>query len=152
MKKNEIGKLLFNVFTPLLLGMIISFLYRDNFSFVQNLNRTFVVPSFVFPIVWSILYVLMGIYYHFLDKETNNDKFKTIYWISLFVNLMFTPILFGINNLVLATIDVAILLGLIIYLFVISMLQKKKYGYLLIPYLIWLLAALTLMIDLLIKN
>ena len=152
MKKNKIFNLLFNVFTPLHLGMIISFMYRDNFSYIENLNRTIKVPSIVFPIVWSILYLLMGVFYHFLDKDYKGDKLKNVYWISLFINLMFTPILFGINSLILASIDVVLLLILVLYMFVITLKRKKIYGYFLLPYLVWSCVALTLMIDLLISN
>ena len=94
----------------------------------------------------------MGIWYYKFEKDNNNDLINSIYWISLFVNLMFVPILFSLNNLVLALIDVIVLFAMILFLFIYSLKQKQKYAFLLLPYLIWLVLACTLMIDLILCN
>ena len=152
MKKLNIGTLLFDVFTPLILGSILGILVKDDFSYLETLNRNIVVPPVVFIIVWSILYLLMGLWYYLYEKNENKDYIKNLYWISLFVNLMFTPTLFLLKNIYLALINVIILLGLIIYIFINGIKNKQKYSYLLLPYIIWLFVALTIMIDLVSLN
>lgn len=152
MKKFDYSSFLFNVFSPLLLGTIIAFLFKDSFTSIDNLNRNINFPPIIFIIVWSVLYLLMGIWYFKFEKDNKNELINSIYWISLFVNLMFVPILFSLNNLVLALIDVIVLFAMILFLFIYSLKQKQKYAFLLLPYLIWLVLACTLMIDLILCN
>ena len=61
MKKNQVINFVFNVFTPLILGAIVGFLTKNDYSYLDSLNRTIIIPPIVFPIVWSILYLLQGI-------------------------------------------------------------------------------------------
>ena len=126
MKKFDYSSFLFNVFSPLLLGTIIAFLFKDSFTSIDNLNRNINFPPIIFIIVWSALYLLMGIWYFKFEKDNKNELINSIYWISLFVNLMFVPILFSLNNLVLALIDVIVLFGMILFLFIYSLKQKQN--------------------------
>ena len=96
----QVGTLSF----PLLLGLIVGVVLKEDFSYIESLPRTIKVPSIVFPIVWTILYIL-------------------------------------------ALLDVVILIALVGYLFANGWRNKKKYSYLLIPYLLWLFVALSLMLD-----
>lgn len=149
MKKIDIGSLLFHVLTPILLGMVIGIVF-NNTSYTDELNKTINVPSIVFPIVWSILYLLIGVWYHNYEKEAISRD-KVIYYILLALNFLFTPVLFYFENIVLALIIVVILIIGNIYL-LINSIRKGKYGYLLAPYVIWLMFAGILMVDLLINN
>lgn len=142
----------FYILIPLFLGVLISLIYKDNFNFVDSLNRTIKVPSITFPIVWSILYLLNGIFYFFLKKDQEAKEIIKLFWISLFINLLFVPILFGLNNLVISFIDIIVLLLIVTYLFIKLLIKRKKYSYLLIPYILWLIIALSLSLDLLINN
>lgn len=138
---------------PLLLGTIVGFSLKNNYSYIESLNRRLIVPSFVFVLVWSVLYVLMGIWIYLYEKKYQEEKvIPVIFWISVFVNLCFNPTLFLLHNLLLSFIDVCILLGLIVFLFVKTLRNKDKFSYLLIPYILWLIVALTLIVDLLMLN
>ncbi len=148
----KLFKSLFYILIPLFLGVVISLIYKDNFNFINSLNRTIKVPSITFPIVWSILYLLNGIFYYFLKKDRDVKEIIKLFWISLFINLLFVPIFFGLNNLVISFIDIIVLLLIVIYLFVKLLVKKKKYSYLLVPYILWLIIALSLSLDLLINN
>ena len=139
---NNIKNFVFNLFLPLLLAILVTFATKNDYSNVELLNGI---------VIWSILYVLMGLFSYFCEKENNNLNI-CIYWISLLCNLLFSFILFSFNNILLAFIDVIILLIMIIYLFINSLLIKKRYGYLLLPYILWLLCAFTLMLDIIINN
>ena len=153
MKKNQVINFVFNVFTPLILGAIVGFLTKNDYSYLESLNRTIIIPPIVFPIVWSILYLLQGIWYHlFLKIEPDNDKIESIYWGSIAVNLLFTPLLFTFQFPVFAFIDVIILVLLIGYLFFYSLSKKYKIAYLYVPYMLWLMLATALMFDILLHN
>ncbi len=151
--KNNIFKLAFNILIPLLLSFLVFLATKNDISYLETLNRKIVLPNIVYPIVWSVLYVLMGIWIYFYEKNHPDDK-KTIvvYWISVFVNLMFSFILFSFHQILLAFFDVIVLLIMIGYLFIKNFLQKEKYAYLLLPYIVWLCLATSLMVDLIVHN
>ena len=151
--KNNIFKLAFNILIPLLLLFLVFLATKNDISYLETLNRKIVLPNMVYPIVWSVLYVLMGIWIYFYEKNHPDDK-KTIvvYWISVFVNLMFSFILFSFHQILLAFFDVIVLLIMIGYLFIKNLLQKEKYAYLLLPYIVWLCLATSLMVDLIVHN
>ena len=151
--KNNIFKLAFNILIPLLLSFLVFLATKNDISYLETLNRKIVLPNMVYPIVWSILYVLMGIWIYFYEKNHPDDK-KTIvvYWLSVFVNLMFSFILFSFHQIILAFFDVIVLLIMIGYLFIKNLLQKEKYAYLLLPYIVWLCLATCLMVDLIVHN
>lgn len=151
MSKQNTISLLFNCLTPLLISFLVFFVTKEDISYLETINRSLVISPIVFPIVWTILYVLMGIWAFLYEKE-NDDLTMIIYWISLFANLLFSFILFSFHLIVLAFIDVIILFILILYLFIKTLLKQKKYAYLLLPYLIWLVIAFFLMRDLVIFN
>lgn len=151
--KNNIFKLAFNILIPLLLSFLVFLATKNDISYLETLNRKIVLPNIVYPIVWSVLYVLMGIWIYFYEKNHPDDK-KTIvvYWISVFVNLMFSFILFSFHQILLAFFDVIVLLIMIGYLFIKNLLQKEKYAYLLLPYIVWLCLATSLMVDIIVHN
>ena len=150
MKKLDISNKLFHILMPILLGTVVGIIFKDYNSYIETLERTIKVPAIVFPIVWSVLYVLIGIWYDFFERDTDNIN-KVIYYILLFMNFLFTPVLFYFKQIVLALIIVGILLVGNAYLLFRSY-RYGKYSYLLIPYVLWLMFALTLMFDLLINN
>ncbi len=148
----NIKNFVFNLILPLLLAIIVSYVTRNDYSYLETLNRNIILPPIIFIVVWSILYILMGVFSYFYEKDNNNNFNICIYWISLLFNLLFTFILFTFKNYILAFIDVIILLIMIVYLFINSLLKKRKYAYLLLPYIIWLLCAFTLMLDIIVNN
>lgn len=153
MNKKKIFNLVFYLAIPLIFSGIISFVIRDDFSYLDTLNRKIVVPQVVFPIVWSILYIFMGLWAYFYSRDYPTDKrTMVIYWLSLVINLLFSPILFTMHQHLLATIDVAVLFFMILYLFIKTLNKKKKYAYYYVPYLLWLILAFSLMLDILLHN
>lgn len=121
---------------------ITSFLIKNSFSTYKDLVQPKLSPpAFIFPIVWSILYLLMSIAAIF-TKE--NEKCLKLYYIQLIFNILWTPIFFLFNNYLLALIDLIILLGLVIYMTYTFYKENSKTLYLLIPYILWLIFALYL--------
>ncbi len=151
--KINVKKLLIQIAIPLILGGLIGFIFKDSYTYIETLNRTIKIPMIVFPIVWTTLYILMGIWAYFYERDfTSLDKGMTVYWVSLFLNIIFIPLLFQFHLNYVAAIDTFALLVLVIYLFVITLKAKKKYAYLMLPYVIWMVLASTLMIDIILNN
>lgn len=123
----------------LLLPGIIAFLIRDSFSTYKDLVQPmFAPPSYLFPVAWTILYILMSIAAIFVK---DNDKCLKIYYIQLILNIIWTPIFFSFGNYLLALIDLIFLLLLVIYMTYLFYKENSKTIYLLIPYVLWLLFA-----------
>ena len=150
MKNKDIGNKLFHILMPILLGTVVGIIFKDYTAYIDSLERTIKVPKIVFPIAWSILYLLIGFWYDFFERDADNVS-KIIYYVLLFMNFLFTPMLFYFKQIVLALIVVVVLLIGNAYLFYRSF-RYGKYCYLLVPYILWLMFALTLMFDLLINN
>jgi benzodiazapine receptor len=143
----KILKILF-VFTPLILGFSISLLYTADGEWYRNLKKPELIPpSIAFSIVWSILYLLFGIsmYYSIYNKSY-------WYWIipvvHLALNLSFTPVMFGANNLLLAFIITILTLFTSLMIILQFYVTKNIMSiFLLIPYVLWLVFASYLAYD-----
>ena len=115
---------------PLLLGAIVGIFTNPGPSDYQGL-----VPSWIFPIVWSILYILMGISSYLVRY---NKKLINIYKLNLAVNLTWPFIFFTFDLKVLAffwILALIVIVGVMIYEFY---KENKLAAYLLIPYILWL--------------
>ena len=89
----------------------------------------------------------------FFDRDnTLTYKNEDVYYFSLLLNILFSPLLFLFHNHVLAFVDTLLLFVIVVYLFSNALSKDKKYAYLLLPYVIWLLIANVLMFDILISN
>lgn len=118
-------------------------------------------PNWLFTPVWSVLYILLLvsliIYISSKDKYGhifNEGKRKGyIYFlIQLILNIIWSPVFFGLKNVGLALI-VVILLDIFVYLTIKEFYKFSKLSaILLIPYLIWILFATYLNTGYLILN
>ena len=150
MKRIEIKDLVINILIPVASGTLVGLIFKDYTSSIEEFNRSIVVPPIVFPIIWSVLYILMGVWFYFFGMEASTKQ-KIYYYALLGVNLLFTPVLFYFKNITFALVITLILLIGNSYLFI-TYLKKDKKSYILLPYLIWLVVANILMLDLFINN
>lgn len=149
----KIIKLLFYLFFPLLVGGIISFLIKDYIDYTNLVKPIPAPPKVLFPIVWTIIYLLMGISYT-LYKKNKNDfvKIDFLYYLQLLVNAGWSIIFFLWKARLLAIIWIILLDILIIALIFEFYKEEKISAYLNIPYLIWSLFATYLTIGIYILN
>ena len=114
----------------------------------EKLNKSkFNPPSYIFGIVWPILYLLMMIsVYRILINIKCYPFCKAIIFFSiqLYLNLFWTSFFFKKK-------DIELALYTLIYIIIFTLMTLQQFfnidiisGYLLIPYLIWLLFALYL--------
>lgn len=100
-------------------------------------------PSILFPIVWTILYILMGISSYMIYESENykKDDALKIYLLQLGINFIW-PIFFFLLKLRLISLIIIILLLIAIIFMIIKFYKiNKTSAYLQIPYLIWVLFA-----------
>ena len=132
MKKN-FKRLLIFILVPLSLGALVGILTTSN-STVES-----IIPSWIFPVVWTILYILMGISSYLIYEET--QEIPKIYIIQLIFNLLWSFIFFTFKLQTLAFFWILFLILLVIIMIRDFLSKNKLAGYLQIPYLIWLFIA-----------
>ena len=126
-------RLIIFTLVPVVLGALVGLLTSVN-SDVES-----IIPKWIFPVVWTILYILMGISsYLVYEKE---DTIPRIYIIQLIFNLLWSFIFFTFKWYTLAFIWIIIL-----FVLVIKMIKEFRQidtlaGNLQIPYAIWLIIA-----------
>ena len=126
-----------------------------NYWYTSLQKAPWTPPNYVFGIVWPILYAMMAV--SFLMVWKNKKCFPycnplTMFFIQLGFNLIWTTLFFKLKMPVLALIDIMIITY---FAFITKQAFSKinKFaGYLLIPYIGWLLLAFTMNLYIVIMN
>ena len=118
-------------------------LLGGNMDEFDTLNKpNFSPPAILFPIVWTILYILMGISSYLICSNKTDQKFKNrailIYIIQLIVNSLWTLFFFRLNMLLFAFIWLLLLIVLVVIMIFKFYNIKPLAAYLQIPYIVWL--------------
>lgn len=127
-----------SILIPVILGGIVALLISGSMDY-NDLNRPpLSSPGFIFGIVWTVLYILMGVSYGIIaSKDLVNKNINTIYYLQLFVNLLW-PIAFFIFKWRLFAFIWLLLLIILVIKMIIDFYKKNQLSaYLQIPYLLW---------------
>ena len=147
-------KLIIYIFIPLLIGFIGSLLGDSKTGFEMINKPSYSPPGIIFPIVWTILYVLMGISAYIVSESNDKGKNKAlvIYGIQLVINMLWTLFFFNLKWYLFSFVWIVILIGFVIAMIYEFYKTSKKAGLLQIPYLIWLIFASILNLSIFILN
>ncbi|HIU47736.1 MAG TPA: tryptophan-rich sensory protein [Candidatus Avimonoglobus intestinipullorum] len=144
MNKKNIKALVIAILIPLAVGALSALLTKDSMQVYNQLNKPALSPPpVVFPIVWAILYILMGISSYMIHKSGayNRASALKLYTVQLALNLAW-PIIFFALQLYLAAflwlLALIAVLGVMIYRFYRI---RPLAAYLQLPYLAWTLFA-----------
>lgn len=146
--------LIISILIPLAVGSI-SALISGNMASYSALNKPAISPpGYIFPIVWTILYILMGIsvYIVYSSNSPNKAKALLIYGIQLFFNFCWSILFFGFN------LYLSAFIWLIALIIIIIIMIREFYtviplaAYLQVPYLIWCIFAAYLNLFIFIMN
>ncbi len=128
---------------PLTVGISAAALTRDSMDIYGQLNTPpLSPPAILFPIVWTVLYVLMGVssamVYINRDKEPVAAKRGLIYYaVSLILNFSWSIVFFRLQ----AAFFALIILIALLYTIVKTILEYRRVSslaaYLQIPYALW---------------
>ena len=116
-----------------------------NSEWFQNLNKPFLnPPSGLFQPVWTILYILMIISlinFILVPSEYSKKTGYVFFVLQLVLNLIWSPVFFGMKNIALAFLVVVSLDISVVFLIREFYKVSKPSAYMLIPYLLWILFA-----------
>ena len=143
MKKISLVK---SILIPLAIGSVSGFISMgamDDFAQIQKPALS--PPGWLFPVVWSVLYVLMGISSYLVNKSNapkeEIKRANLVYAASLFFNFFWSIIFFNLKQYFLAFIWLLVLIFLVSYTIYLYYGISKTAAYLQIPYVLWLLFA-----------
>ena len=143
-------KLFIDILIPVAIGGIVGFIINPYIDYNSLVQPPLSPPSIVFPIVWTILYVLMGISYYLLKNSSKKEKI--IYFVQLGVNALWSLFFFIGKFYLFSFIWIVLLDVLVIFMIGIFYHNNKASAYLQIPYLIWILFATYLNLGIYILN
>ena len=124
---------------------------RDRW-YSEIIQPSFNPPSWVFPPVWSTLYVMMSIAIWRVWITFFNSRILKLYFFHLFFNCIWSIIFFGFHQIGLALINIIVILFFIIILMKEYLKIDKLSFYLMIPYFLWSSFALVLNASILFLN
>ena len=149
-------KKVFKFITILIPWFIGSLIFRTDTVFYKTINKpSFAPPSIIFPIIWTILYILIAISVYLIFKDSNyknTSEYNKALLINYFSNQIFSFFFFTLKSPFLALIDTIIVLISSLYLYYESKEFNKTSAKLLIPYIIWNTFATLLIISIFFLN
>ena len=143
--------LLLVTFIAPVIGSYVTSLFKEPW-YSEIIQPSFNPPSWVFPPVWSTLYVMMSIAIWRVWTTFFNSRILKLYFFHLFFNCIWSIIFFGFHQIGLALINIIVILFFIIILMKEYLKIDKLSFYLMIPYFLWSSFALVLNASILFLN
>jgi tryptophan-rich sensory protein len=147
----EIKKFIISVLIPIIVGFSSNFIteflsQRSTSTYYSELIKPgFFPPAYIFPIVWIILYVLMGISAYLISKKgLNTLKVRDAmfyYWLQLGLNFIWSILFFGLGLRFTALVVMGIMTLVVLIMIIKFVKVDKKAAYINLPYLTWLFYA-----------
>ena len=127
-----------SILIPLLVGGIVGFLISVSIDYNTLEKPPLSPPSILFPIMWTILYALMGVSYGILKSNNLIDSnINSIYYLQLFVNALWSIFFFILKWRFFAFVWILLLLALVIIMTIKFYNKNKIAGLIQIPYILW---------------
>lgn len=105
------------------------------------IKPTWAPPSWLFGPVWSVLYIIIFTTYGYVFYQIATGKLPKIialpFVLNLIFNFAFTPIQFGLKNNLLASLDILLVLGTLVWALILIYPHIKFVALANIPYLLW---------------
>ena len=141
--KPDFKKLFLCIAVPLLVGGIAGLLTRTGTqSYPDLIKPPFSPPAILFPIVWTVLYTLMGfssylIWTNTVDSSVSS-KAKQLYFYQLTANFLWSFFFFSFRWYFFSFLWILLLWGLVAAMIKTFSSISKVAAYINLPYLIWL--------------
>lgn len=131
-----------SILIPVIVGGVVGLIISQFMDYEMLQKPPLAPPAILFPIVWTILYVIMGISYGIL--KTNNqadDEINLIYYLQLGVNALWSIFFFVLKWRLFSFIWILLLAVLVIMMIIKFYKRNKTASLIQIPYLLWVLFA-----------
>ena len=112
--------------------------------YAQLIKPAWAPPSWLFGPVWTVLYAIIAVSYGTVFYKAFTGKLPWLvalpFALNLIFNLAFTPIQFGLKNNLLATVDILLVVGTLVWALVAVWQASPDLRWVVyanIPYLLW---------------
>jgi len=127
---------------PLGVGGLSALLTRKEMDAFSHLNQPpLSPPTWLFPVVWTILFLLMGLASWLVYRSDAPDgvirRALTVYGIQLGVNFLWSILFFNLKWYLFSFFWLLLLWGLILVTMILFFPIRKPAGWLLVPYVLW---------------
>lgn len=110
-------------------------------KYAELLKPIWAPPSSLFGPVWTVLYAIIAVSYGAVFYKVYTKELPAIvalpFVLNLIFNFAFTPIQFGLKNNLLASIDILLVIGTLIWALVAIWPHMRWVTFVNIPYLLW---------------
>ena len=148
--------ILFGVVICLLVGFLSRLLHEQAmiFWYPTLLKSALTPPDIVLPIVWGVLYILMGISVGLLYnvEDVARKRLLWLFAIQLLFNVCWNYAFFYMQNPALGLVVLIILDALAVIFFTGALKVKKSSAYTFLPYMVWIFFATYLNLYILVNN
>jgi len=154
----KLAKLIISFAIPLLAGFIGSIFTASTVStwYTALIKPGFNPPNWVFGPVWTLLYILMGFSLFLVWKQGLKKKYVKegliIFGIQIFLNVLWSIFFFGLQNPLLAFIEIIILWTAVLFMITYFYRVNKTAAYAQIPYILWVGFAALLNLSIVLLN
>lgn len=140
--KNKAKTLIGCLALPLAVGGLSSLITKDSMIMFDYVSKPpLSPPDWLFPVVWTILYILMGLasYFVYTSRKPKKDVNSALlfYGLQLFFNFFWSIFFFNLEKYLFAFIWLIAMWALIIVTTVKFFNIDKRAGYLMLPYIAW---------------
>jgi benzodiazapine receptor len=119
--------------------------------YAQLVKPFFAPPASVFGPVWTVLYVVIAVSFGYVLLQTLKRRlpFSVLlpFILNLVFNLAYTPIQFGLKNNALASVDILLVLGTLVWAMAAMWRRVRWVTVVNIPYLLWVAFATMLQLS-----
>ena len=141
--KNNKRLLFICIAIPVIVGIVSALLTRNSMELFQSIDKPpLAPPGWLFPVVWTILYILMGISsYLILESGESQEEIRkalTIYGYQLVVNFLWPTFFFNFGWYFFSFLWLVLLWVLVLIMILRFKDISKLAAYMNIPYLVWL--------------
>ncbi|MBQ2934431.1 MAG: tryptophan-rich sensory protein [Clostridia bacterium] len=141
--KLNLKRFLISLAIPLLVGGLSALVTSGNMDLYSKINAPpLAPPGWLFPVVWTILYTLMGVSVYLVWSSDasyyKKQRAITLFALQLFLNFIWSPVFFNMQKFLAALIILTLLLVTTILMTIAFYKISKTAGLLQIPYVLWL--------------
>lgn len=156
-KVNALWTLIPALLLPMAVGMASAALSRNGIQLYKTMAKPFLAPpAVVFPVAWSVLYLMMGTasFFMFTTKTAGGNKSTAVilYLVQLAMNFFWTIIFFNLRMYTAAFVWLLIMYIIIIACTTLFFLIRPLAGWLMVPYNIWMAFAAYLNLSIVIMK
>ena len=132
-------KILIIAFIIVHLAAFIGSRFTDTGDWYESIKPGITPPNYVFPIVWTVLFILISISFYLVLMSVGKWRKKAIavFIINIFLNGLWSYLFFGLQNPGAAFFELILLWITILLMIYTSSKLNRVASYLLIPYLLW---------------